>query len=73
MLLPDTRERLLPHRPEEVRHGVSNRCPIQQPEREGGGMMTALMIMMPLLPGKQEAWRQFCQILQGSRHGDYAA
>ena len=35
--------------------------------------MTALMIMMPLLPGKQEAWRQFCQILQGSRHGDYAA
>ena len=35
--------------------------------------MTALTIVLPLLPGKQEAWRQFCQILQGSRRGDYAA
>jgi len=36
-------------------------------------MITALTIVLPLLPGKQEAWRQFCQILQGSRRCDYAA
>jgi hypothetical protein len=36
-------------------------------------MTTDLIILLPLLPGKQEAWRQFCQILQGSRRCDYAA
>lgn len=36
-------------------------------------MMTALTIFLPLLPGKQEAWRQFCQALQGSRCRDYTA
>jgi quercetin dioxygenase-like cupin family protein len=36
--------------------------------------MTATMIvMLPLLPGKQEAWRQCCQTLQGSRRHEYAA
>jgi pimeloyl-ACP methyl ester carboxylesterase len=37
------------------------------------GMMTALTVVLPLLPGKQEAWRQFCQTLQGSRRPDYDA
>src|SRR5579872_5040188 len=36
-------------------------------------MMTILTVVLPLLPGKQEAWRQFCQILQGSRRSDYDA
>jgi len=36
-------------------------------------MMSALTIVLPLLAGKQEAWRQFCQVLQGSRRGDYEA
>jgi hypothetical protein len=36
-------------------------------------MMTMLTVVLPLLPGKQEAWRQFCQILQGSRRGEYEA
>jgi len=35
--------------------------------------MSALTMIVPLLPGKQEAWRQFCQILHGSRRDDYAA
>jgi hypothetical protein len=36
--------------------------------------MTAILtLVVPLLPGKQESWRQFCKILQGSRRGDYAA
>ena len=35
--------------------------------------MTTLTVVLPLLPGKQEAWRQFCQVLQGSRRGDYDA
>ncbi len=35
--------------------------------------MTMLTVVLPLLPGKQEAWRQFCQILQGSRRGEYDA
>jgi hypothetical protein len=36
-------------------------------------MMTTLTVALPLLPVKQEAWRQFCQVLQGSRRGDYNA
>jgi hypothetical protein len=30
------------------------------------------MAVEQLLPGKQEAWRQFCQTLQGSRRHEYA-
>ena len=69
MLSSDTDEQLLP-----VRESLS-KC--QQPlfylfaEREKG-MMTALTIVLPLLPGKQESWRRFCQVLQGSRHREYA-
>jgi len=33
--------------------------------------MTALTVVLPLLPGKQESWRQFCQALQGSRCREY--
>lgn len=36
-------------------------------------MTTTLTIVLPLLPGKQEAWRQFCQALQGSRSSEYDA
>lgn len=36
-------------------------------------MMTTLTLILPLLPGKQEAWRQFCQALQGSRCREYEA
>jgi hypothetical protein len=34
-------------------------------------MPFTLVVILPLLPGKQEAWRQFCQTLQGSRHHEY--
>jgi hypothetical protein len=34
-------------------------------------MTATLIVMLPLLPGKQEAWRQFCQTLQGSRRQEY--
>jgi hypothetical protein len=35
--------------------------------------MTAdLIVILPLPPGKQAAWRQLCQILQGSRRQEYA-
>lgn len=36
-------------------------------------MTTTLVVLLPLLPGKQETWRQFCQILQGSRREEYDA
>jgi quercetin dioxygenase-like cupin family protein len=36
-----------------------------------GSMPSTLIVILPLLPGKQEAWRQFCQTLQGSRHREY--
>jgi hypothetical protein len=36
-------------------------------------MMTALTVVLPLLPGKQEAWRRFCQTLQGSHRLEYEA
>src|SRR5260370_12232097 len=36
-------------------------------------MMTILTVVLPLLPGKQEPWRRFCQALQGSRCFEYAA
>jgi len=32
-----------------------------------------MVVLLPLLPGKQEAWRRFYQILQGSRRNEYAA
>ncbi|MBO0790682.1 MAG: hypothetical protein J2P36_07000 [Ktedonobacteraceae bacterium] len=34
-------------------------------------MTTTMIVMIPLLPGKQEAWRRFCQALQGSRRHQY--
>jgi hypothetical protein len=34
-------------------------------------MTSTLSVLAPLLPGKQEALRQFCQTLQGSRHHEY--
>jgi hypothetical protein len=34
-------------------------------------MTSTLLVIVPLLPGKQEAWRQLCQILQGSRRQEY--
>lgn len=34
-------------------------------------MSSSLIVMLPLLPGKQEAWRRFCQALEGSRRGEY--
>lgn len=33
--------------------------------------MSTLSITLPILPGKLEAWRRFCQELQGARHSDY--
>ena len=30
-----------------------------------------LTCVLPILPGKQEAWRRFCQALEGSRHDEY--
>jgi hypothetical protein len=33
--------------------------------------ISALSCVLPILPGKQEAWRRFCQELAGSRHGEY--
>lgn len=33
--------------------------------------MNAILIASPILPGKLEAWRRFCQELQGTRHGQY--
>jgi quercetin dioxygenase-like cupin family protein len=35
-------------------------------------MTATLIVLLPLLPGKQEAWRQLCQTLQGSRRQEYA-
>lgn len=35
-------------------------------------MPSNLIVMSPLLPGKQEAWRQFCQTLEGSRRHEYS-
>ena len=33
--------------------------------------MTPLVCILPILPGKQEEWRRFCQELQGSRRCQY--
>lgn len=32
---------------------------------------TAVMLLIPLLPGKTEAWRRYWQELQASRHDEY--
>jgi len=40
--------------------------------KEGAVMPTALMLS-PLLLGKQEAWRRFCQKLQESHADEYRA
>ena len=34
--------------------------------------MAALTLVWPILPGKQEAWRRFCQALHGGRFCEYA-
>jgi hypothetical protein len=39
-------------------------------EKEGGTMAT-MACVLPILPGRQEAWRRFCQVLQGSRRDEY--
>jgi hypothetical protein len=36
-----------------------------------GNGPSALACVLPILPGKQEAWRRFCQELAGSRHCEY--
>lgn len=33
--------------------------------------MDSLVCVLPILPGKQEEWRRFCQVLQGSRRCQY--
>jgi len=33
--------------------------------------MHSLVCVLPVLPGKQEEWRRFCQALQGSRRCQY--
>ena len=33
--------------------------------------MLAMTFVFPILPGRQEAWRRFHQVLQGSRHCEY--
>jgi hypothetical protein len=35
--------------------------------------MPTLRLVLPILPGKVEAWRHFCQELQGARRADYEA
>jgi hypothetical protein len=35
--------------------------------------MSTLIITLPILPGKVETWRRFCQELQGVRRADYEA
>jgi hypothetical protein len=35
--------------------------------------MPALLLIVPLLPGKTEAWRRFYQMLMNSRREDYKA
>jgi len=35
-------------------------------------MTSTFIVVLPLLPGKQEAWRQLSQTLQGSRRHEYA-
>jgi steroid delta-isomerase-like uncharacterized protein len=39
-------------------------------EKEGGTMAT-MACVLPILPGRQEAWRRFWQVLQGSRRDEY--
>lgn len=33
--------------------------------------MAAVTLVIPILPGKLEPWRRFCQVLQGSRRCQY--
>ena len=33
--------------------------------------MATVGLASPILPGKQEEWRRFCQVLQGSRRAEY--
>lgn len=41
---------------------------MKQLRRDG---TASLACVLPILPGKQEAWRRFCQALEGSRHDEY--
>lgn len=34
--------------------------------------MTPISFVWPILPGKQEAWRRFCQVLIGRHSSEYA-
>ncbi len=52
---------------------VSSHQDIGDLQRRKKGVMTTLTVVLPLLPGKQEAWRRFCQTLQGSRCREYDA
>ena len=36
-----------------------------------GAAVTAITFVWPILPGKQEAWRRFCQVLIGRYIGEY--
>jgi len=38
---------------------------------KGGQDVSAMSIVWPILPGKQEAWRRFCQALLGGRLREY--
>lgn len=40
-------------------------------EQQRGGSEPELMIVLPLLPGRSEAWRRFQQELQESRRADF--
>jgi hypothetical protein len=33
--------------------------------------VAAIAFVWPILPGRQEAWRRFCQVLMGSRLSEY--
>src|SRR5437867_3215234 len=45
-----------------------------QPRRAGrrGWCVDSWLLASPILPGKLEEWRRFCQALQGSRRAEYA-
>lgn len=35
--------------------------------------METILLTLPIVPGKQEAWRRFCQELQGARRTEFEA
>jgi hypothetical protein len=38
---------------------------------KGGNTVAVLAFVLPILPGKQEAWRRFCQELLGSHYREF--